>query len=100
MAKIPDFVFILIGLVVAIISYFLGFFVFIWIGIIILAYGLIKLIIGFIGKPGLNEAPPAQVVNLTNISHNPYHNEAAQASSTVLKQRAILAAQKAKKAKK
>jgi len=97
MAKIPSIVFILIGLVVAIISYFLGFFVFIWIGVIILAFGIIKLIIGFIGKPSTDEAPPAQVVNLTDIQNNPYDNEAAQATSPILKQRAMQATMKATK---
>lgn len=97
MAKIPSIVFILIGLVVAIISYFLDFFVFIWIGVIILAFGIIKLIIGFIGKPSTNEEPSAKVLNLTDVQNNPYDKEAAQATSHVLKQRAMQATKKATK---
>jgi hypothetical protein len=100
MAKIPSIVFILIGLVVAVLSYILGFFVFIWIGVIILAFGVIKLIIGLIGKPSTNEPPPAQVVNLTNMQNNPYDNEVAQVTPPVLKQRGLHIAKNIKKPKK
>lgn len=102
MAKIPSVAFVIIGLIIAIISFFLDFFVFIWIGVILAGFGVVRMGINWFTKPKEEEAPPG-VANLTNVQNNPYDKEAAQVTSAMLRKRATeraKAAQRAAKAKK
>ena len=99
MAKIPSLVFVIIGLIICLVAYLLDMLIFIWIGVIILAFGIVKMVIGWIGRPKRGEAPP-DVVNLTNIKNNPYDKEAAQVNSAILQRRAMERARQAKQPKK